>query len=200
MMATKPSALITVIGTLLLFAVSAMSAPVLLEPPGNGIPTLSKNKPLEGINSEMISTLADEHFFVKGQQGLKIKNNPNEKIYNSSYALPDKPFSILCNLSVEKGAIHITTGNIRFVVLPDHTEIYQNGKRIKTYESRTNRGIGVERGYGIENRLESVARIHADGYGPGADVKLLFPVTISVRVMPNTLGTIGPWQWQRGMK
>jgi len=194
----KRSALLAGFSIVLVATAPVASALSLLSPPGNGIPIVSKNKPIKPLNTEMITALADNQFFVRGQHGLMIKKNPREKTYDSSYALPDKSFDILCSLSVEQGSIHITAGNIKFVVLPGRTEIYQDGKVIKTYENKGIRGVEFERGYDFENKIGSIARIHVDGYAPGVEVRILFPAKISVTVMPNTVGIIEKWEWVRG--
>ena len=110
----------------------------------------------------MIDALVDDKYFVKQQSRLMVKNNTQKKRYDSSHSLPDKAFYIMCNLSVERGAIHITAGNIEFVVMPSQTEIYQGGKFIKKHEVKGVRGVGFERGYDFENKLGSIAATHLE--------------------------------------
>jgi hypothetical protein len=196
----KSSGLLGIFAILPLIMTTLASAATVLNPPGHGFPAFSKNQPITPLNTEMTAALVDDKYFVEQQSVLMIQNNPQKRIYESSYVLPDKAFGILCNLSVEQGAIHITVGNIELVVLPSETAIYQDGKVIKKQEVKGVRGVGFERGYDFENKLRSVARIHTDGYALGADVVILFPTKISLTVMANTVGSIEGWQWVRGMK
>jgi hypothetical protein len=184
---------------IVLLVTSPATAASLLSPPGNGIPLVSKSKPVKQLNSEMMITLADNHFFVKGAHGLTINKNHREKLYESSYAIPELNFDIRCKLSIEQGGIRISAGNITFVILPGRAEIHQDGKVIKVYENKGIMGVGIERGYdNIENKIGSVARVYSDGFASGIEVRMLFPAKISVIIIPNTVGRIGGWEWVRG--
>lgn len=187
--------------TLLLGITAVFASTVtLLNPPGHGVPGLSKNKPIKQLNKEMLASLADVKYFVKLHSGLSIKTNPEKKTYNSSFALPDMACGILCNLSVEQGSINIAAGNIKIHVLSDRAEIYQDEKLIKTHDRGKIRGVGFELGHDFNNKMTSIARIYSDTDVGGAEVTILFPAKISVTVMPNTIGGIGGWEWVRGTK
>lgn len=196
----KRLALLLILTVLLGITAAFASTVTLLNPPGHGVPGLSTNKPTKPLNKEMLASLADGKYFVKLQSGVSIKTNPEKKTYNSSFALPDKAFGILCNLSLEQGSIHIAAGNIKIHVLPDRAEIYQDGKLIKTHEREKILGVGFERGYDFNNKMTSIARIYSDTDVGGAEVTILFPAKISVTVMPNTIGGIGGWEWVSGTK
>lgn len=195
----KRLALLLILTLLLGITAAFASTVTLLNPPGHGVPGLSKNKPIKPLNKEMVASLADVNS-IKVQSGLSIKTNPEKKTYNSSFALPDKAFGILCNLSVEQGSIHIAAGNIKIQVLPDRAEISQDGKLIKIHERKKIRGVGFERGHDFNNKMTSIARIYSDIDVGGAEITILFPAKISVTVMPNTIGGIGGWEWVRGTK
>lgn len=196
----KRSALLLILTLLLGITATFASAVTLLNPPGHGVPGLSKNKLTKPLNKEMLASLADGKYFVKLQSGLSIKTNPEKRTYNSSFALPDKAFSILCNLSVEQGSIDILAGNIKIHVLPDRAEIYQDGKLIKTQERKGIRGVGFERGYDFNNKMTSIARIYSDTDVGGAEVTILIPAKISIAILPKTVGSLGNWEWVRGTK
>jgi len=196
----KHSALFLILTLLLGITADFASAVTLLNQPGHGVPGLSKNKPTKALNQEMLSSLADGKYFVKLQSGLSIKANPEKKTYNSSFALPDKAFGILCNLSVEQGSVHIAAGNIKIRVLPDRAEVYQDGKLIKTHERKEIRGVGFERGYDFNNKMTTIARIYSGTDVGGTEVTIRFPAKITVTAMPRTIGGIGGWEWVRGTK
>lgn len=178
------------------------AAPELLQPPGNGLPLLSKDKSVDKLDIEMSSAFLDGHFFIKDEHGMEVKKNSRGKNYQSSYALPSTTFDIFCSLAVEQGSIQISVGNIKFMAFPDHVEIHQDGRLVKSFESKTINGIAVERGYGLDNRLVTIARVYDYKVGMvlGTDVDLKFPAAIAVNILPNTVGHIGPWQWKRGSK
>jgi len=176
------------------------ASPELLQPPGNGLPLISKDKPVDKLNGEMLSALLDGRYFLQDRHGMKIKMNPSVKSYRASYALPSTPFDIFCLLTLEQGSIQVSVGNIKFMIFPDHVEIIKDGTLVKSFESKTINGIAVERGYGLDNHLITIARVYKAEVNSGVEGDLRFPAIISVDILPNTVGHIGPWQWNRGNK
>jgi len=142
--------------------------------------------------------MTDNLFFVRQRKLLKIIGNPRQKKYESTFLMPDKAFESMCTLSVEKGIIKITAGNIEIAVFPNAAEIYQDGKLLETVKSKNVRGVGFERGYGLDSKMVSLARVYTNDNDVGSYIRLVLPAQISITVVPNTVGEIGEWVWVRG--
>ena len=163
--------------------------------PGNGLPLISKNKPVDKINIEMQNYFGKYKFLKSNGNNLVFNNIPYYVKYQSSFSLKGPETNFALDLSLNTGKAVINIGDIEYTITPNESTIMQDNKKIWFTDDKKIIKISIEK---IGN--QSAARLWSEGFAGGSNVILDFPANISIELFENSSGVIGQWKWLRGFK
>lgn len=162
--------------------------------PGNGLPIISKNKPVDKINIEMQNYFGKYEFIKPNGNNLIFSNIPHPIKYQSSFNLKGPEINFALDISLNTGKAVINIGDIEYTTTPNESTIIQGNKKIWFTDDKKIIKISIEK-----TGNQSSARLWSEGFAGGSDVILDFPANISIELFENSSGVIGQWKWQRGI-
>lgn len=186
-----------------LIALLILAGPVLafdgtsLTYPGNGLPGLSKNKPVEVLNTRIRDYLKQKQGFYRQGETITFKNITSEINFDSQCYLNKEPLDLKFPASLDKGQITITAGNISFVITPTKAMIYEEDNQIFSKEAKEIKGISINTGFDQTNSLNTNVYILAADAN-GVTVRLAVPAYIKITISKGSTGTLGKIVWGRG--
>ena len=186
-----------------LLAVLILAVPVLaidgapLKYPGNGIPGLSKDEPVEVLNTKIIDYLKQKQRFSIQGESITFSNVTSDIYFDTQCYLAQEPLTLKFPLSIEKGQIMITTGKIVFVITPTKAMIYEEDKQVFSKDSKEIKGVSINIGFDADKSLKTNVYILAAG-NYGATVRLAAPAYIKIKISEGSTGTFGKIMWGRG--
>jgi hypothetical protein len=163
--------------------------------PGNGLPLISKNKPVDKINIEMQNYFGKYEFLKHTGNNLVFNNIPHSVKYQSLFNLQGPETNFALDISLNAGKAIINIGDIEYEITPNESNINQGNKKIYSMDDLKITGISIEK-----ISTQAVARFWGDGWSRGDYVNLNFPVNISIELLENSSGEVGQWKWVRGFK
>ena len=163
--------------------------------PGNGLPLISKSKPVDKINIEMQSYFGKYEFLKPDGNNLTFSDIPYSVKYQSSFNLEGTETNFALDISLNAGKAIIDIGNVEYIITPNESTITQDNKKIWFTNEKKIIKISIEK---IGD--QSTARLWSKGFAGGDNVILNFPANISIELLENSSGVIGQWNWLRGFK
>ena len=168
--------------------------------PGNGLPILSKNKPVKELNEEAVSFFADQPHFKIVDSRIVFDVVPATVLFQSQHELLGPQFAISLPLRVSHGKVIVTVGDVEFKIFPNECYIYQREKLIYQSSAPHFEGISLERGFVTGDESAAVARLRFSRSAMGDYVDVQLPAVIKVEIIEGSSGELEPWLWLRGYK
>jgi len=163
--------------------------------PGNGMPLISKNKPVDKINIEMHNYFGKYEFLKPEGDNLVFNNIPHSIKYQSSFSLKGPETNFALDIFLNTGKAIINIGDIEYTITPNESTIIQGNEKIWFTDDKQIIRISIEK-----TGNQSAARLWSEGFAGGSNVILDFPANISIELFKNSSGVIGQWKWLRGFK
>lgn len=189
---------IILIFTLFISALVLANGGISLKYPGNGIPILSKDKPVKKFNDKMFDFFSKQQGVTIKDKNILFKESESDILFESQCFLSKEPLTLKIPFMLQKGKITISIGKIDFVITPTRAIIYENDIEMKSKDISGIKGISLNTGYGLDNVPETNVYIVSDGYADGLRVKLAFPSYITIRVSRGSIGIFEKFMWGRG--
>ena len=162
--------------------------------PGNGIPYLSSDKNIDGLNEE-IKSHSKQLKNIESLRGKIIFKDINNFKYSSSKRIEGKRFCLKTGVTINGGECQIGIGNLKYIIKSMGVIIYDGDKIIYRNDVEQIRNIIVEV-FSKENistrfysnkRLLKILKVHINT-----------PASIHILLTNGCSGYIGPWVWLRG--
>jgi hypothetical protein len=165
-----------------------------LKYPGNGLPHLSKDKPIKELNAE-IQRSSQSNPKIKFSQGRMSFNDVSGFEFTSSKTVIGPRFCIRVPLSIDRGSCTIRIGDVSYFISQEGLKVTEKGKVV--FESKKEKPIDIISE--VFSPSNSSTRFHSTQRLMEI-VKVSFsePAVISISLNDNCSGWIGPWEWLRG--
>jgi hypothetical protein len=167
--------------------------------PGNGLPILSKDKPIKELNDAFNGSFSKHSDFQTSKDGVIFTEIKETFTSSPNISINKSNLTIKQSLTVEKGKITIKFGSVEFSIEPKGAVINENGKLVRRVDFQT-KAIQINRGYGFDNKIGTIAYLCSAGGCLGGEVNIDFPASTSLTITAGSSGSLGQWFWGRGSK
>jgi len=165
--------------------------------PGNGIPFLSEDKPMEVLNREIATYSVICSNCIWDGRRLYFKNVENYD-FVSTKSLFGK-YWIRLDLYIADGECRIQLGDAFYTITSDRCILRNSeGTVIFDAEGQTE---GITFCYNGYEPPATFASVDGKGYSPEqVKLKVMASSKIAIKLSKRCTGFIGPWMWVRGME
>jgi hypothetical protein len=164
-----------------------------LKYPGNGIPILSRNKPIKELNKE-IEQQAESYPNITFSNGRMSFSDVSGFEFTSSKSLIGSTYCLRVPISIDKGSCTIKIGDVSYFISQESFRVTEKGKVV--FESKKEKPIDI---IAEVFSTSSSTRFHSkDRLMEIVHVSFSAPASIRISFNDKCSGWIGPWEWLRG--